>query len=120
MASTDPDQSSDLIRKFHAQELMPLAERLAKQGKTLFPTGADAKRASYYVKRAKTTMEKADFEVFGPGSIEDFQNALVQLWKQQGLPELAALAPGLAKIAESVYFREERDEEVSPFMYVMF
>lgn len=120
MASTDLSPSADLIRRFHSYELMPLAEQLCKQGCTLFPGGKSPDCRSFYVDRKKTSMEKADFEVFGPGSVEDFEQALVQLWTQQGLPQLARLAPSLAKIARAVYFTEDRDEEVSPFMYVMF
>src|SRR5262245_18308214 len=116
MALTDPALSADLIRKFHSEELMPLAEQLRQQGATLYPTGADAGSRSYYVDRRKTSMEKADFEVFGPGSVQDFDKALVQLWTEQGLPQLAQLAPSLAKIAQAVYLTEDRDETISPFM----
>jgi hypothetical protein len=42
------------------------------------------------------------------------------MWQGQGYPELAALAPDLARLAELLQAGEEPDAEVSPLIYVMF
>jgi hypothetical protein len=121
MGSTEQDGGGDeLIRHFHAQELMPLAERLAREGRSVFPLAPEPAASTYYRRREKTQMSPSDFEVFGPGSVEDLEKALAELWTREGLPQLAALAPGLARIARSIYLTGERDEEVSPFIYIMF
>ncbi len=120
MNSTDGDSITALIRSFHAEEIVPLAARLAARGKSPFPLGFDPQARSYFVERTQRTMEPADFEVFGPESPGDFEQALARLWTQQGWTELAPLAPRLAEIARALYFVEDQDDEVSPFIYVMF
>lgn len=119
MSSTEA-HSTELIHRFHATQLVPLAQRLSAQGRPVMPLEPDAAAASYYEQRKKTTMTPADFEVFGTAQIGDFQAALAQLWTSQGWSELTPLAAGLAEIAQAVYFVEDRDEEISPFLYVMF
>lgn len=101
-------------------EIVPLAGRLRAQGRELLPAGPDPALGSYYQRRALTTMSRADFEVSGPGSVEDFRAAIMQLWRSQGLSELEPLAPSLARIADAVRLVEEQGDEVSPFVYVMF
>ena len=116
----DTAESMRLIRAFLDKELMPVASRLAGAKKAPFPAGPEASRLTYWVKRTHTSMTPSDFEVPGTASIDEFEPALAKMWTQQGWPELAPLAPSLAKIARAVYFTEDRDDEVSPFMYVMF
>lgn len=99
---------------------MPLGAVLRARGRQVVSTGPDPTQVSYYRTRVHTTMAPADFELKGPGSIEDFTSAIAELWRSQGLPELGALAPGLARIARTVYFVDHDDDEVSPFLYVMF
>ncbi|TWT44872.1 hypothetical protein RAS1_12900 [Phycisphaerae bacterium RAS1] len=119
MSSTEA-HSTALIHEFHARQLVPLAEKLVAQGRAVMPLEPEPAVASYYEQRKKTSMSPTDFEVFGTAQVGDFRDALAQLWKSQGWSELAPLAPGLAEIAQAVYFVEDRDEEVSPFLYVMF
>lgn len=120
---TSTDRAAALIRKLHAEEIVPLAARLAAEDRPLFPLGPDPQAASYYEERRKKTMEPADFEIFGPGGPADLEPALVQLWTEQGWPELAPLAPAVAEIARAVRPAEDGDlgdGEVSPFLYAMF
>jgi hypothetical protein len=120
LSSTNDTQPPDLIRTFHREELAPLASRLRAEGRRLFSHGPEETAASYYIERRRTTMKKADFEAFQVNGAEDLAAGLVKLWEEQGRPELAQLAPGLAKIAEAVRLKEEMDDEVSPLLYVMF
>ena len=120
MSSTNDTQPTELIRTFHREELEPLASRLRAEDRRLFPQGPDESVASYYIERHRTTMKETDFEAFQVNGAEDLAAGLVKLWEEQGCPELAQLAPGLAKIAEAVRLKEEMDDEVSPFLYVMF
>jgi len=108
------------VKKFFSKEALPLAKKMKAGGKAFFPTSFDAAAQTYYVKRQKTTMTKADFEVAGCDSFEAFEKALEEMWRSQGYPELAALAPGLAKLSKALYAAEEQSGEVSPFIYVMF
>ena len=108
------------VREFFCKVLMPLARRLKDEGRVLFPVGAEPHLETYYVTRDKTTMVPEDFVVAGCDSVDSLEKALVYMWTSQGHPELSILAPILSKLAESLYFVEEQNKEVSPFIYVMF
>lgn len=99
---------------------MPLAEKLRSEGQAFFPVKGDPNATTYYIKRDKTTMAPEDFEVVGCDAVESFREALIDLWRSQGHPQLTGLAPGLSRLAESLHQVEEQNEEVSPFIYVMF
>lgn len=114
------DDAGALIRDLFDSHLVPAAERLRKAGESAFPVGADASRDSYYTIRGQTTMMPVDFEASAPGSLDDLAPALARLWDQQGAPELAALGPGLTRLARALYLAEEPSDELSPFVYVMF
>jgi hypothetical protein len=124
MSSTDADRAEVLIRRFHEEQLVPLAERLAVEGRAPFPLAPDPLAATYWEERSRTTMAPADFEVPGSGGPEELEAALAALWTAQGWPELAPLAPALAEIAAAAREAAERtgedDGEVSPFLYAMF
>ncbi|HEY2882304.1 MAG TPA: hypothetical protein VGJ15_07720, partial [Pirellulales bacterium] len=75
-----------LLEKFWNQQLLPAATALNKRGVKFFETAPDAAAGSYYTKHAKaadpfTTLEPAEWEA-----------KLKQLWQQENLPELAAMA----------------------------
>ncbi len=108
------------VKKFFSKEVLPLSKKMTAEGKAFFPTGFEPDEQSYYIKRQKTTMAKEDFEVAGCDSFEAFEKALAAMWRSQGYPELAALAPGLAGLSKALYSAEEQTGEVSPFIYVMF
>ena len=108
------------VKKFFSKEVLPLSKKMKTDGKVFFPTAFDANAPSYYIKRKKTTMTKADFEVAGLESYESFGKAVEEMWRAQGEPELAALAPWLARLSKELYAAEEQSGEVSPFIYVMF
>ena len=120
MSSTKADGAIPEVKKFFFEELMPLAEKLRDEGKSFFAVRPDPAAKTYYIKRKKTAMDPASFEVAGCDSFDSFEKALADMWTSQGYPELAVLAPTLLKLTKSIYSVEEQSEEVSPFIYVMF
>ena len=120
MNSIKDDATLTEVRRFFCKVLMPLARRLKYEGRVFFPVKADPQLQTYYVTRDKTAMVPEDFEMAGCDSIGDLEKALINMWTSQGCPELDTLAPALSGLAQSLYFAEEQNEEVSPFVYVMF
>jgi hypothetical protein len=108
------------VRAFFGEELMPLAAKLKGAGRPMFPTGADAAASTYFKTRTNTAMSRADFVVHGTESPEAFVQAMQAYWERSLLPEMAVLAPTMAKLAVQLRGAPEKNDEVSPFMYVMF
>jgi hypothetical protein len=89
MSSTEDDRAEVLIRRFHEEQLVPLAERLAAEGRVPFPLAPDPQAATYWEEGSRTTMGAADFEVPGTGDprrITELEAALVQLWTASFCP----------------------------------
>jgi hypothetical protein len=122
MSSTDPKEQAKAaaIRAFFDGELMPLASRLKAAGRPMFPTGAEPAATTYFKTRTNTTMSKDAFVVKGVESPAAFGEAMRAYWQASKFPEMAALAPTMGKLAEQLRGEPEKDEEVSPFIYVMF
>lgn len=118
--SIKPMNSNQEISNFFYEELMPLASKLQEEGKSFFSVKPDSNARTYYVRRAKTTMQPEDFEAAGCNSVDDLKEALVGMWVAQGNPELVVLAGTLSRLAKSLRFAKKQDDEVSPFIYVMF
>ena len=119
MAMTDK-KLSKAIDSFFSRELVVLASRMKAEGKSFFPTKGDPSAPSYYINRKKRTMDPDDFESAGCGSLDTLERELTELWKSRGCEELLTLVPSLAALARSLYDVGEQDEEVSPFIYVMY
>jgi hypothetical protein len=119
MSSTEK-QKQDALRIFFNKELMPLARKLKDAGRPMFPTGAEPGAVTYFKTRARTAMSREDFALPGVDSPAAFAGAMKAHWERSKLPEMAALAPTMGKLAEILRGEPEKDEEVSPFIYVMF
>jgi len=123
MSSTDPahDQAKLVaVRSFFDKELMPLASKLRAAGRPMFPTAGEPAASTYFKTRAKTAMAKEDFVVNGVESPAAFADGLGAYWRASRFPEMAALSPSMGKLAEQLRGEPEKDDEVSPFIYVMF
>lgn len=118
MSSTD--KNHDVIDRFFDGELMPAAQRLRASDPGVFLTKPDPAAQSYYIKRTKGTMSKADFEVAGCADGAELARRLAAHWNACGCQSLAPLAPSLGKIADAVRVEEHDSADVSPFVYVMF
>ena len=119
MSSTDRAKAA-AVRTFFDRELAPLAQRLKDSGRMMFPTGADPSAPTYFNTRSRTTMAREDFILAGLDSPSAFARVMKQHWAGSGFPEMAALAPSMGRLAEMLRGEPEKDEEVSPFIYVMF
>ena len=108
------------VKRLFFNELMPLAKRFREEGRRFFPIHHDPNVRTYYERRKNTSMATEDVELMGCDCPDRLKDALADLWISQGYPELAALAPKISELAESLCDPEEQDEEVSPFIYVMF
>jgi hypothetical protein len=123
MNSTKASNVTSEIKRFFSKELMPLAKTLRDEAISFFPLGTDPDAQTYYIDRRKTTLSPRDFEIEVGDSVDDFEQALVELWKSQEYSQLTVLASTLSKLARSLRFVEvegEQEGEVDPFIYVMF
>lgn len=109
-----------VIKKFFFKKLLPLSNMLKEKGESYFPTKPDSRLKTYFVKREKTIMLPEYFEIAACDSVDNFHDSLFEFWKSQGNSELCELSDELSKLAELMYMVEEQNEEVSPFIYVMF
>lgn len=117
--TTDPAKQA-AVRAFFDKELMPLAQRLKAAGRPMFPTRADPNATTYFKTRARTVTAREDFTLGGVESPAAFAAAMEAFWKRSAFPEMTALAPSMGRLAEALRGQPEKDEDVSPFIYVMF
>ncbi len=103
------------LGRFFDRRMVPLAEKLRARGARFFPMGPDPQVSSYYV--APRRGKPAFTELEGAA---DCERALRDLWEEQRIPELAALAGPILELARQVEIREEESGEISPFVYVMY
>jgi hypothetical protein len=120
MSSTDPGKGQEAIDRFFDGELMPLAERLRAADSGILLSKVDASAGSYFVKRSKRSMSKADFEAASIAQGDDFARRLASWWNASGCEALVPLAPSIGRIADAVRVEEHDSADVSPFVYVMF
>ncbi|HOS40593.1 MAG TPA: hypothetical protein PLG31_12725 [Spirochaetota bacterium] len=119
MSSIDGGKARARVKKLFFRKLLPLSD-MARRGTAYFPMGADPSAVTYYVARNATRMSRGDFEAPVCADENEFGKKLAALWERSGNPELAKCAPEIAACAGLLYAPEEIDDEVSPFIYVMF
>lgn len=108
------------LKKLFLKEILPLAERFHSEGKEFFLTKPKPGAETYYKKRGETKAVIEEIGVTEDRANNDFEKKLVDMWTEQGYPELAVLAPKLSKLAKSLRLVTKQEEEVSSFIYVMF
>lgn len=113
------DKSKDKIKEFFQGELLPLRNHLGARG-NFFATRFEAEAPTYFQDKGQVVLHPADMEAPECLTPADLEQKLAEMWRGQGYPELAALAPALAQLAELLQAGEEPGAEVSPFIYVMF
>ena len=114
------DQAGEKTKRFFQRELLPLRDHLGQAGREFFATRFDPGLPSYFQARVQTTLTPADMELPECTLRGELEEKLGEMWRSQGQPELAALAPSLARLAQLLAESAEPGEEVSPFIYVMF
>jgi hypothetical protein len=114
------EQAKDKIKEFFQQELLPQRNHLGKVRGNFFATRFDRQSPTYFRDKEQGLLQPAEME--GPECRlpAELEQKLAEMWEGQGYPELAALAPALARLAELLQAGEEPDAEVSPLIYVMF
>jgi hypothetical protein len=108
------ENTADALRRFFAEHLVPAAQSLRERHVTFFATGPDAAAESYF-ERHQTAASL--FTAIEP---EDCVRRLAEMWRAEGLDELADLAGPLADLVTRLAPEEEQSGELSPLIYVMF
>ena len=109
MRSTDRQK----LRRFFDKRLVLAAEKMRARGVSFFPLGPEPEADTWYT--GPPTEPK-----FTSLDADECEAALRDLWQGQGLPELAELAGEMMKLAEHLEVRKEENEDISPFVYVMY
>lgn len=118
MNSIEGTEEASPVDAFFEQHLLPLAAANCESGREYFPEVPDPSADSYYQPRIKMTMSREDFELPKLEDTEELHTALGKLW--HGDDELQQLAGPVAELATKLREVEDQDDEVSPFIYVMF
>lgn len=114
------DQANDKITEFFHRELLPLRNHLGEVRGNFFATRFDREAPSYFQAREPRELRPEAMEAPECRLPADLEQRWAEMWRGQGYPELADLAPALARLAELLQAGEEPGAEVSPFIYVMF
>ncbi|MFZ1908336.1 MAG: hypothetical protein WAU52_04560 [Burkholderiales bacterium] len=107
------------IDRFFGDELLPLAARLKGKGVSFLETRLGSGAPTYFSRRPKVAMAKADFEWGGFASAQTVTADLEKLGSG-GDASLATLAPGVARLARMLRASEQESSDVSRFVYVMY
>ena len=108
------------IQHFFEQELMPLTAKIKQQQEIIPWVHLDADSITYYKTRTKTTMSKEDFEIGGHSTLESFAADLTSFWEDNKDFNFCELVPQLVELASELHVDEGQNEEISPYIYVMF
>jgi len=115
------DRKTDAaVRAFFDGELMPLAAKSKAAGHNFLDVKQNPRAASYYVQRDKRTMDRADFETLADLTPESLPRVLTAFWKQRKTDALLSLVPSITKLAAALHATQRQDEDVSPFVYMMY
>lgn len=120
MSSTESKRFAVKVQRLFERKLMTAAKNLRDAGREPFPRSGDPALSTYFLRRERTAMTRADFELPALDSPEALRSALEAFWKARSAPELVELAPDLADLAGEARGDEQRSDDVSPFMYEMF
>lgn len=115
MSSTDRDSDNEReLRRFFRERLVPVARRLREQGVRLYEPRPDPAAASYWVRHEAA---ETPFAAIEP---DRWAALLAELWNREGHDDLAALTGPLFDMASRVAPRGGDDDDISPYIYVMF
>ena len=118
MSSTD---NQSRIDRLFDEVVLPLHEKIQREGVELFPAGPDLSRESYFQARTKRRMSREDFEAASYDGAAGLAGALRSVWQNGNLAELTGSAEKQAAVAVALQAEAEaQTDEVSPFIYVMF
>src|SRR5262245_60298687 len=119
MTSID-EKRREAIQKFFDKVLCPCAQQFRERSMEFFPMQSDPHRISYYQDCIDQRIRPDQFELKAALSPAEFIAALTELWNQQGLRELAELAPKLLALMNELSPEEEPNPDLPPFTYTLF
>lgn len=115
------DRKTDAaVKSFFDGELMPLAAKMKAAGHSFLDVKHDPKATTYYLPRSKRSMDRADFEALAELAPDSLSRLLAAFWKARKNEALVPLAASIAKLAAAPHATERPDEDVSPFVYMMY
>ena len=120
-AGRGPDPSESAAERFFEEVLAPLAEIVRARGARLLDDDAPSVD-SYFSRPKRTRMEPADFDL-ELESGERFVDALMVLWREEGITELEICRDGLIGLIKEFTEEARNSEEsadISPFVYAMY
>ena len=106
-------EKEKILKSFYAEKLIGLAEKYKSENREFFQLSADENADSYYIER------NDDGNYIHEINYADLEGELHNLWKDEP-EELKNLAAPLIELAHKLEEPEEKDGEVSPFIYAMF
>jgi hypothetical protein len=123
MNSTNEAQLAEAIGPLFDEVLMPIAQRMRASGIQAFPLAPDVSWLSYYVRRKRASMTRADFTGASCVDVADLAQRLADHWQALGRHELAAQAARFGEVAgaaKAILSTDEQQADLSPYVYAMF
>ena len=105
------------IKEVFTNKLLLISNQMKKNRIEYFPLKPNSNLDTYYIKRKKTKISPEDFSLRFNENMEIF---LEEFWNVQGQDELSKLAPIFSRLANALHNVEKQNEDVSPFIYVMY
>lgn len=123
MNSTDDARMATAMGPLFDEVLLPMAQRMQAAGVQAFPLEPDVSWLSYYVRRKRASMTRADFTGASCVGVADLELRLAAHWQALGRHELAAQAGRFgeaASAAQALLAADAPEAELSPYVYAMF
>ncbi len=123
MNSIEDAKMASAMGPLFDEVLMPIAQRMREAGVQAFPLEPDVSWLSYYVRRKRASMTRADFTSCSCTDFADLERRLAAHWHSLGRHELAAHAgqfADAARAAKAALVGDEPEAELSPYVYAMF
>jgi hypothetical protein len=123
MNSTKDAQMAAAMAPLFDEVLLPMAQRMQAAGIQAFPLEPDVSWLSYYVRRKRASMTRADFTGASCVDVADLEVRLAAHWQALGRHELAAQAArfgAAARAAQALLAADAPEAELSPYVYAMF
>ena len=115
------DRKTDAaVKSFFEDEVLTLAARMKAAGHSFLNVKQDPRSATYYLPRSKRTMDRSDFEALAELAPDSLARLLAAFWKARKNEALVPLAASIAKLATALHATQRPDEDVSPFVYMMY
>ena len=120
MSLIKSNSNENQLRRFFAEQLIPIALKLRKNDTYFFSLGPDNKTEgkdddSWYITCPEDMPELVEFDV------SNLETELRNLWESQRLSQLGELAEPIAELARRIKMPTPcEDTDISPFIYVMF